>query len=130
VTALGFVALVMPGWGTLRVAGATTLERLKPFFDSTPIFVPMFTLLGFTPEATQAVFRVGDSSTNIVTPLMPYMPFVIAAAQRYDPKAGTGTLISLMLPYSIAFLVMWTALLLVFYALGWDIGPGVGMRLG
>jgi aminobenzoyl-glutamate transport protein len=95
-----------------------------------PIFVPMFTLLGFTPEATQAVFRVGDSSTNIVTPLMPYMPFVLAAAQRYDPKAGTGTLITLMLPYSAVFLAMWTVLLLVFYALGWDIGPGVGIRLG
>jgi len=95
-----------------------------------PIFVPMFALLGFTPEATQAVFRVGDSSTNIITPLMPYMPFVLAAAQRYVPKAGTGTLVSLMLPYSVVFLVMWTALLLLFYSLGWDIGPGVGMKLG
>lgn len=238
-TALGFVALVMPGWGPLRSEGATTIERLKPFFDSmvtlvllaffvpglayglatrkirndhdvmrmtsdtvasmapyivlafcaaqfvsyfawsnlgaivaiggaqflrglglqggpllvgfvlfaatlnllitsasakwaivASIFVPMFALLGFTPEATQAVFRVGDSSTNIVTPLLPYMPFILAAAQRYDPKAGSGTLISLMLPYSVVFLVMWMALLLVFYALGWDIGPGVGMRLG
>ena len=238
VTALGFVALVMPGWGPLRGEGATTLERLKPFFDSmvtmillaflvpgiayglavrtirsdhdvmrmtsdamatmagyivlafcaaqfvsyfawsnlgsivaisgakllkdiglqngpllagfvlfaaslnllitsasakwailAPIFVPMFTLLGFTPEATQAVFRVGDSCTNIITPLMPYMPFVLAAAQRYDRKAGTGTLITLMLPYTVVFLVAWTALLLVFYTLGWDIGPGVGMRL-
>ena len=238
-TALGFVALAMPGWGPLRAEGATTLDQLKPFFDSmvtliliaflvpglaygiaagrirgdhdvmrmtsdamaamagyivlafcaaqfvsyfawsnlgsivavagarflkdvglqngtllagfvlfaaalnllitsasakwailAPIFVPMFTLLGFTPEATQAVFRVGDSSTNIITPLMPYMPFVLAAAQRYDPKAGTGTMITLMLPYSIVFLILWTALLLAFYALGWDIGPGVGMRLG
>jgi aminobenzoyl-glutamate transport protein len=59
---------------------------------------------------------------------MPYMPFVLAAAQRYVPKAGTGTLITLMLPYSVLFLVLWTALLLVFYSMGWDIGPGVGMR--
>ena len=237
-TAVGIVALVMPGWGPLRIEGATAIERLKPFFDSmvtlillvfflpgvafglaagrirsdhevmrmtsdamaamagyivlafcaaqfvsyfawsnlgsvvaisgaqllkdiglqngpllagfvvfaaalnlliasasakwailAPIFVPMFTLLGFTPEATQAVFRIGDSSTNIITPLMPYMPFVLAAAQRYVPRTGTGTIITLMLPYSVVFLVAWTALLLAFYAFGWDIGPGVGMRL-
>jgi len=94
-----------------------------------PIFVPMFAILGFTPEATQCVYRVGDSTTNIVTPLMPYMPFVLAAAQRYDPKAGTGTLISMMLPYSVVFLITWTALLMLFFVMGWDIGPGVGMRL-
>ncbi len=237
-TVLGFFALVWPGVGPLRSEGATTLEQLKPFFDSmvtlillgffvpgvafgmavgkirndhdvmrmtsdtmatmagyivlafcaaqfvsyfawsnlgsivaisgagflrglglqngpllvgfvlfaaalnllitsasakwaivAPIFVPMFALLGFTPEATQAVFRVGDSCTNIVTPLLPYMPFILAGAQRYDRKAGTGTLITLMLPYAAIFLVAWTALLLTFYALGWDIGPGVGMRL-
>jgi aminobenzoyl-glutamate transport protein len=237
-TGFGLLALVMPGWGPLRIEGATTLDRLKPFFDSmvllimlgffipglayglaagkvkndhdvmrmttdamaamggyivlafcaaqfvsyfawsnlgsivaiagagllrqiglehgpllvgfvlfaatlnllitsasakwailAPIFVPMFTLLGFTPEGTQAVFRVGDSCTNIVTPLMPYMPFVLAAAQRYDPRAGTGTLITLMLPYTGVFIVLWTALLLLFYGLGWDIGPGVRMVL-
>jgi aminobenzoyl-glutamate transport protein len=94
-----------------------------------PVFVPMFTLLGFTPEGTQAVFRIGDSSTNIVTPLMPYMPFVLAAAQRYDPRAGTGTIVAMMIPYSITFLVFWTMLLLAFYLLGWPIGPGVGIRL-
>ena len=94
-----------------------------------PIFVPMFALLGFTPEGTQVVFRVGDSCTNIVTPLMPYMPFILAAAQRYVPQTGMGTIITLMLPYSGVFLVAWTALLLLFYFLGWDIGPGVGLRL-
>jgi aminobenzoyl-glutamate transport protein len=94
-----------------------------------PVFVPMFALLGFSPEGTQVVFRVGDSCTNIVTPLLPYMPFILAAAQRYDPKAGTGTLISLMLPYSLTFLVFWTALLLAFHTFGWPIGPGVHLRL-
>lgn len=94
-----------------------------------PIFVPMFTLLGFTPEATQAVFRVGDSATNIVTPLMPYMPFILVAAQRYVPRAGAGTLVALMVPYSVVFLIFWTALLMLFYAFGWDLGPGVGMRI-
>jgi aminobenzoyl-glutamate transport protein len=94
-----------------------------------PVFVPMFALLGFTPEATQAVFRVGDSCTNVVTPLMPYMPFVLACAQRYVPRAGTGTMVAMMLPYFFAFLGSWTGLLLLFYALDLPIGPGVGMRL-
>lgn len=94
-----------------------------------PVFVPMFVLLGFTPEATQAVYRIGDSCTNIVTPLMPYMPFILSYANRYDPKAGAGSVVSMMIPYSIAFMVMWSVLLLVFYGLHWPIGPGVGMRL-
>jgi aminobenzoyl-glutamate transport protein len=93
-----------------------------------PLFVPMFVLLGFTPEGTQMIYRVGDSSTNIVTPLMPYMPFVLATVQRYQPRAGMGTLIALMIPYSVAFLAMWTALLLGWDVLGWPIGPGVGMH--
>ena len=94
-----------------------------------PIFVPMFVLLGFTPEGTQATYRVGESATNIVTPLLPYMPFILAAAKRYDPKAGTGTVVSLMVPYSVAFLLFWGALLVTFYIMGWHIGPGVSMRL-
>jgi aminobenzoyl-glutamate transport protein len=94
-----------------------------------PVFVPMFALLGFTPEGTQAVFRIGASCGNIITPLLPYMPFILTAAQRYDRKAGAGTLISLMIPYSVTFLVFWTALLLLFYAMHWPIGPGVYLRL-
>ena len=94
------------------------------------VFVPMFVLLGFTPEATQCVYRVGDSCTNMVTPLMPYMPFLLAYAQRYDRKAGVGTLISMMVPYMVAFLLMWTAVLLIFWYTGLPIGPGVGMKLG
>ena len=94
-----------------------------------PVFVPMFTLLGFTPEGTQAVFRVGDSCTNIITPLFLYMPLILAYVRKYQPEAGTGTVVSMMLPYSVVFLVMWTALMLVFYWAGWPIGPGVGMTL-
>jgi aminobenzoyl-glutamate transport protein len=94
-----------------------------------PVFVPMFALMGFTPECTQVVFRIGASVVNIITPCLPYMPIILAAVRRYDPKAGAGTLISMMVPYSIAFLVAWTTLLLAFYALGWPIGPGVMMRL-
>jgi aminobenzoyl-glutamate transport protein len=94
-----------------------------------PVLVPMLLLLGISPEGTQAVFRIGDSCTNIVTPLMPYLPFVLAVANRYDPRAGTGTLLALMVPYSAAFLVAWSALLLLFWGFDWPIGPGVALRL-
>jgi aminobenzoyl-glutamate transport protein len=94
-----------------------------------PVFVPMFILLGFTPEGTQAVFRVGDSCTNIITPMLPYMPFIIATAQRYKPDAGSGTIVTLMIPYSVVFIVLWSALLMTFYASGWPIGPGVHLTL-
>jgi len=94
-----------------------------------PVFVPMFILLGVTPEGTQAVFRVGDSCTNIITPMLPYIPFIISTAQRYDPKAGSGTILTLMIPYSITFLVLWTILLLLFNGFHWPIGPGVYMGL-
>jgi len=94
-----------------------------------PVFVPMFALLGFTPECTQVVFRIGASVVNIITPCFPYLPIIIAAGRRYDPKFGVGNLIATMVPYSLAFLVVWTLLLLVFHALNWPIGPGVMMRL-
>ena len=94
-----------------------------------PIFVPMFALLGFTPEATQVAFRIGDSCANVITPLMPYVPFVLATKRRYRPEAGVGQLITMMIPYSVLFVVSWTLLLLLFYALGLPIGPGVGFHL-
>ncbi len=123
--------------GTLLLAFILLTAGLDLFMSSAsakwaimaPVFVPMFVLLGFTPEATQVVYRIGDSSVNIISPLMPYMPFILAYAQRYAPRTGMGTLITMMLPYSIVFLVMWTLLLLVFYWLGWPIGPGVGIPL-
>jgi aminobenzoyl-glutamate transport protein len=93
------------------------------------VFVPMFVLLGFTPEGTQAIYRVGDSCTNMITPLMPYMPFLITYAQRYDSRSGTGTIIAMMVPYTIAFTIMWTLMLIGFWALQLPIGPGVGMML-
>ena len=94
-----------------------------------PVFVPMFAMLGFTPECTQVVFRIGASVVNIITPCFPYLPIIIAAGRRYDPKFGVGNLIATMVPYSLAFLVVWTLLLLAFYTLNWPIGPGVMMRL-
>ena len=87
-----------------------------------PIFVPMLMQVGLAPELTQAAYRVGDSSTNIVTPLMPYFPLVVVFCQRYVRSAGIGTVASMMLPYSVVFLVTWTAFLLTFWALGFPLG--------
>jgi aminobenzoyl-glutamate transport protein len=87
-----------------------------------PIFVPMLMQVGLSPELTQAAYRVGDSSTNIITPLMPYFPLVVVFCQRYVKSAGIGTLVSMMLPYSIIFLVTWTLLLMAFWALGIPMG--------
>lgn len=88
-----------------------------------PIFVPMLMELGISPELTQAAYRVGDSTTNIVTPMMPYFPLVVVFAQRYVKKAGIGTITSLMLPYSITFLICWTIFLLLYWQLGVPLGP-------
>ncbi len=87
-----------------------------------PIFVPMLMALGFSPELTQAAYRVGDSTTNIITPLMPYFPLVVVYCQRYVKQTGIGTLVSLMLPFSITFLVIWTLFLLGYWMLGIPLG--------
>lgn len=87
-----------------------------------PIFVPMLMTLGLSPELTQAAYRVGDSSTNIITPLMPYFPLIVTYTQRYVKNAGIGTLISLMLPYSLSFLSCWTLLLIAYWQIGLPLG--------
>jgi aminobenzoyl-glutamate transport protein len=87
-----------------------------------PIFVPMLMQIGISPELTQAAYRIGDSSTNIVTPLMPYFPLVVVFCQRYVKSTGIGTLVSMMLPYSLAFLFGWTLFLLAYWALGVPLG--------
>jgi aminobenzoyl-glutamate transport protein len=87
-----------------------------------PIFVPMLMSLGISPDLTQAAYRVGDSSTNIITPLMPYFPLVVVYCQRYVKNTGIGTLTAMMLPYSMSFLVLWTIFLLIYYAIGAPLG--------
>ena len=89
-----------------------------------PIFIPMLYLLGVDPESAQMAYRIGDSSTNIITPLMPYFGVVVAFMQRHDSEAGMGTLIALMLPYSVIFLVGWALLLSLWLAAGLPLGPG------
>lgn len=87
-----------------------------------PIFVPMLMALGISPDLTQAAYRIGDSSTNIITPLMPYFPLIVVFAQRWVSNAGIGTVIAMMLPFSITFLVVWPLFLIVFWALGLPLG--------
>lgn len=87
-----------------------------------PIFVPMLMQVGIAPELTQAAYRIADSSFNIITPLLPYFPLIVVYCQRYVKSTGIGTLVSMMLPYSLAFLVIWTLFLLVYWALGLPLG--------
>ncbi len=87
-----------------------------------PVFVPMFMILGYSPELCQLAYRIGDSCTNIITPMMTYYAVIIMFAQRYDKKAGIGTITATMLPYSVAFLVFWTILLVIWLTAGLPIG--------
>ncbi|MCC5861526.1 MAG: AbgT family transporter [Gammaproteobacteria bacterium] len=89
-----------------------------------PIFVPMLMLIGYSPEVVQAAYRIGDSTTNIITPMMSYFGLILAFATRYIKDLGIGTLIATMLPYSIAFLLGWIALFYLWvFALGLPVGP-------
>ncbi|MCD9005721.1 AbgT family transporter [Luteimonas sp. XNQY3] len=89
-----------------------------------PIMVPLMMQLGVSPDLTQAAYRVGDSMTTILTPLMPYFPLIVVFCQRYVTSAGIGTLVSIMIPYSIALSILWTLFLLAFWGLGIPLGVG------
>jgi len=93
-----------------------------------PIFVPMFMILGYSPELTQIAYRIGDSVTNIISPMMSYFALIIAFLQRYEPKAGIGTVIAVMLPYSVVFAIGWTVLFSLWLFLGLPIGPGAPLE--
>ena len=92
-----------------------------------PVFVPMFMLLGYSPELCQLAYRIGDSCTNVITPMMTYYAVILVFAQRYDKNAGIGTLTATMLPYSITFLIGWTALLVAWLLMGLPIGVGTSV---
>lgn len=87
-----------------------------------PVFIPMFMLLGYHPALTQAAFRIGDSVTNVITPMMSYFALIVTYAEKYDSKNGIGTIISLMIPYTILFLLLWIVLLVVWMQLGIPVG--------
>lgn len=89
-----------------------------------PIFVPMLMQLGISPDLTQAAYRVGDSTTNIITPLMPYFPLVVVYCQRYVKSTGIGSVVAMMLPFSVSFLVVWSLFLLLWWSAGIPLGLG------
>lgn len=91
-----------------------------------PVFIPMFMLIQnpLSPELVQLAYRIGDSTTNIISPMMSYFALIVAFIQRYDGKAGIGTVVALMLPYSMAFLFGWMLFFIFWYLVGLPIGPG------
>lgn len=94
-----------------------------------PVFIPMLMLLGYSPEFTQVAYRIGDSTTNIIAPMMTYFALIVAFVERYDRKAGLGTVIATMLPYTVAFMIIWIILLVIWMVLGIPVGPGADLYL-
>lgn len=111
-------------WVLLVIAGDFVMAgMLSKFGVLAPIFIPMFMIVGISPEFTTAGYRIGDSVVNIVTPLNSYLLIILAVLQKYHKDAGVGSLIALMLPYSVVFGVVWTVFLILWATAGWPLGP-------
>ncbi|MDO6640499.1 AbgT family transporter [Shewanella sp. 5_MG-2023] len=123
VTVIGMVILV--GFVNLFVGSSSAKWALIG-----PVLVPMLMQLNISPDLSQAAYRVGDSSSNIITPLMPYFPLVVVYCQRYVKGIGIGTLISMMLPFSLALLSIWSAWLLIYWSIGFPLGLGASYTYG
>ncbi|MBX3366277.1 MAG: AbgT family transporter [Phycisphaeraceae bacterium] len=121
VVILGFILLVM--FLNLLISSMSAKYVLVA-----PIFVPMFMMLGISPELTQAGYRVADSATNIITPMNAYMIIILAVMQKFAPRAGIGTLVSTMLPYSIAFALTWGIFIVIWMQTGLPLGPGAPLH--
>ena len=111
-----FIVIVMIG--NLFIGSASA-----KFAIFAPVFIPMFMQIGISPELVQAAYRVGDSSSNIIAPLMPYLVVILVFMRRYVPSAGLGTIISLMVPYTVVFWLVWTVVLVVWMLLDIPLGP-------
>ncbi|OIQ26026.1 AbgT family transporter [uncultured Vibrio sp.] len=117
---LFFAFILMCGFINLMIGSASAQWAV-----TAPIFVPMLMLVGYAPETIQAAYRIGDSTTNIITPMMSYFGLILAVATRYMKNLGIGTLISTMLPYSVVFMVGWSFMFYVWvFLLGLPVGPG------
>ena len=92
-----------------------------------PVFIPMFMLLGYSPELSQVVYRIGDSVTNMISPMMSFFALIIVYYEKYDKKAGIGTLMSTMIPYTTVFFIFWSILLIGWILLDMPLGPGAGL---
>jgi len=93
-----------------------------------PIFIPMFMFMGYSPELSQVVYRIGDSVTNIISPMMSFFALIIAFMQKYDAKAGIGTVIATMMPYTLVFFLMWVVLLVIWIVFGLPLGPDAALH--
>jgi aminobenzoyl-glutamate transport protein len=113
---VGFVLVVM-------VANLMIGSMSAKYAFLAPVFVPMFMQVDISPELTQVAYRIGDSTSNVITPLNPYVVIILVFMRRYMPRSGIGTLVALMLPYTAAFALVWTALLVVWMGLGVELGP-------
>ena len=114
-------------FGFILVSGSVNLmlgSASAQWAVTAPIFVPMLMLIGYSPEVIQAAYRIGDSVTNIITPMMSYFGLILAFANKYDKDLGIGTIISMMLPYSIFFMFSWMILFYIWvFGLGLPVGP-------
>ena len=120
-TALVVLLVALTGFLNIFIGSASAKWALIG-----PVLVPMFMLVGLAPELTQAAYRIGDSVTNIITPLMPYFPMVLVFARRYEKTFGVGSLIAIMLPYSVALGIGGTIMLAIWMLVGVPLGPGLG----
>jgi aminobenzoyl-glutamate transport protein len=93
------------------------------------VFIPLFMRLEVAPQTLLAAYRLGDSPMNVITPLMVYLPFIVLVAQRYQRRAGLGTIVALMIPYSIIVLVTWVLFFVAWFLLGLPMGPGYPAEL-
>jgi aminobenzoyl-glutamate transport protein len=93
-----------------------------------PIFIPMFMIMGYSPELSQVVYRIGDSVTNVISPMVSFFALIIAFIRKYDPRAGIGTVIATMLPYSLVFFIFWVLLLVMWLLLAIPLGPDAGIH--
>jgi aminobenzoyl-glutamate transport protein len=111
--------ILMCGFVNLMLGSASAQWAI-----TAPIFVPMLMLIGYSPEVIQAAYRIGDSTTNIITPMMSYFGLILAFASRYDHRMGIGTIIATMLPYTLSFIIGWIILFYVWvFLLGMPVGP-------
>lgn len=94
-----------------------------------PVFIPIFMRLGVAPQTVLAAYRVGDGPVNVMTPLMVYLPFIVTVAQRYQKKAGLGTIVALMLPYVVLIAAAWILVFVAFWMFGIPLGPGAPVSL-
>jgi aminobenzoyl-glutamate transport protein len=114
---IGFI-LITTAFSFIIISGSALWAVLAP------VFIPLFFLLDYNPAYVQAAYRIADSSTNVLTPLNPYVPLVLGFLRVYDRDAGFGTLFSLMLPYTVLFLIVWTVFFIVWSLIGLPVGPG------